>query len=286
MKTRDYYRLAEVSETDLAFLAAMFRKSNPELWKGHSKLIIELGYIANANNLIQKSGTASEEEKKFARDWVIEAEEKLQGGIEKSALPIVEELRRKQLAFLSDYSKAVNFFEFLAQQYFRTRAVRDAIGAELRESIPGLSFEHLKNIVCHCGANNVGASLFVDREKFEVAFLESRPDSEFITGDQPIINLFRSKDENTPPTELALYYPLEPGLAMVLSPKEYELKSTRLSSELVDELNGLIVLQSREFLVAKSPKALRGTIENSHESGQKDGGVLLGRLRDGNAGRG
>ena len=61
----------------MAFLDAMFRKTDPELRKAHQSLIELWGYIANANHAIQVSGKGTEEERKYANDLVIEAEEKL-----------------------------------------------------------------------------------------------------------------------------------------------------------------------------------------------------------------
>ena len=102
-----------------------------------------------------------------ATHLVIETEEKLQTGIEQRALPILEQLRHEQTDFLSDYNLTMNFFQFVSHQYMRTRASRERVGGELRHSFPGWDFGHLKHLVCHCAAENIGASLFVDRSKFQ-----------------------------------------------------------------------------------------------------------------------
>ena len=106
----------------MVFLDAMFRKTNPELRKAHQNLIGLFGYIAHANHVIQASGKASEEERKYVHDLVIEAEEKLQTGIEQQALPILEQLRHEKADFLCDYDVAMSFFRFVSHQYLRTRS--------------------------------------------------------------------------------------------------------------------------------------------------------------------
>ena len=275
MRKRDYYSLSRITKTDVAFLNAIFRKTHPELQKAHRHLIELLGYIANANYVIQASEKATEEERKYANDLVIETEEKLQAGIEQRALPILEQLRHEQTDFLSDYNLTMNFFQFVSHQYMRTRASRERVGEELRHSSPGWDFGHLKHLVCHCAAENIGASLFVDRSKFQIVFLRSGSKDQFITGDQPIANLFRSHDEDSSPTELALYYPLNPHLSMILLPRRYGLSSIKVSPPIVDDLNNVIAQKAREFIVAKGIEAIQRTTDGLHEGQEQDGHVLL-----------
>ena len=279
MKMRDYYRLSRITRTDMAFLDAMFIKTNPELRKLHRSFVESLGKIANANHAIQESGKATEEERKYLNDLVIETEEKLQSEIEQQALPILEQLRHKQTYFLSDYYSAMGFFQFISHQYLRTRASRERIGEELRDSPFGRDFGHLKHILCHCVADNIGSSLFVDRIKFEIIFLQCESNIEFITGDQPIVNLFRAHGEDSPPTEMALYYPLEPHLSMILLPKVCGLSSMNVPPIIVDELNNLIAQETKEFLVAKQMESLQRTNKGLHGGRQEDGHILIERLK-------
>ena len=217
----------------------------------------------------------TEEERKYANDLVIETEEKLQTGIEQRALPILEQLRHEQTDFLSDYNLTMNFFQFVSHQYMRTRASRERVGGELRHSFPGWDFGHLKHLVCHCAAENIGASLFVDRNKFQIVFLRNGSKDEFITGDQPIVNLFRSHGEDSSPTELALYYPLNPHLSMILLPGLYGLSSMKVPPPIVDDLNNIIAQKAREFIVAKKIEAIQRTTDGLHEGQEQDGHVLL-----------
>ena len=275
MRKRDNYSLSRITKTDVVFLAVIFRKAPPELQKAHRRLIESLGYIANANHAIQASEKATEEERKYANDLVIETEEKLQAGIEQRALPILEQLRREQTDFLSDYNLTMNFCQFVSHQYMRTMASRERVGEELRHSFPGWDFGHLKHLVCHCAAENIGASLFVDRSKFQIIFLRNGSKDEFITGDQPIVNLFRSHGEDSPPTELALYYPLNPRLSMILLPRLYGLSSMKVPPSIVDDLNNVIAQKAREVIVAKGIEAIQRTTDGLHEGQEQDGHMLL-----------
>jgi len=275
MKKRDYYSLSRIRKTDVAFLNIMSRKTHPELRKAHRGLIESLRYIANANYAIQVSEKATEEDKKYANDLVIETEEKLQTGIEQQALPILKQLRQEQTDFLSDYNLTMIFFQFVSHQYMRTRAVRERVERELRHSFPGWDFGHLKHLVCHCAAENIGASLFVDRGKFQIVFLRSGSKDEFITGDQPMVNLFRSRGEDRLPTELALYYPLSPHLSMILLPRLHGLSSMKVPRSIVDDLNNVIAQRAGELIVAKGIEAIQRTADGLREGQERDGYVLL-----------
>ena len=279
MKKRDYYSLSRITRADIQFLSAMFMETNPELRKLHGDLIKMLGNIAIISHAIQVSENATEEEKKYANELMIEVEEKLQTGIEQRALPILEQLRHEKLDFLANYDLTMSFFQYMSHQYMRTRTVRDAIGEELRNNLLGRDFGHLKNLLCHCAAENIGASLFVDRRQFNIVFLRCSSSSEFITGDQPVVNIFRSRGQDIPPTELALYYPLGPHLSMMLLPRIFGLASMNITSDIVDKLNNFIAHRAREFLVARRMETLRRTNQGTDMGEQEDGHAFLDRMR-------
>ena len=119
------------------------------------------------------------------------------------------------------------------------------------------------------GATNLGASLFFDRKKVEITFLENKTDLGFITGDQPIVNLLATRD-GSPPEELAFYYPLAPDLAIILSPREFKLKP--INCEMFEELNDLIAWKSKHFVISNTVTMLQKYIADqdrlAHQSPQ------------------
>ena len=76
-----------------------------------------------------------------------------------------------------------------------------------------------------------------------VARLES--DSAEIVDGRSVVNLLATHD-GTAPSEVALYYPLTPSLAMILSPKSLNLRPAiaRVAAPCVRELNDLIAWKS------------------------------------------
>ena len=256
MAQRHYYKLPSISKADVTFLRSYVELTGSEALKEcHRSFIDRLAYMSHANELIQNNSQVSITERRNVERIVIEIEEEMQRQIEQYAIPILCELRQKRATFLNNYNESMNFFRFISHQYLRTKRVRESVGRVTSQTFPGHDFAKLKNLMCHISAENVGCSLFVDRNEFEIVFLESRGDARFITGDQPILNILGTGDSRAT-TELAFYYPLAPRLACLISPKEYELQCEEISNEIVEELNDLMAWESNEFLVADSERVL------------------------------
>ena len=264
MAERDFYRLSELTKSDVMFFEAWLARQNRAMRTVHRSLLIALGRIANGNALIQGSKSASAKDKALVRSLVIEMEEKLQAEIEERALPLVEELRRKRIGFLDEDQRAMTFFQFIAHQYFRTKSIREAITSASRLEDPRQDFGRLGNILCYCAAENVGCSLYVDRGNTDVVFLANDTELGFITGDQPIVNLITSDDES-PPDDLVLYYPISPNLAVLIAPKKYRFHSMKVCRQIVQQLNEFIAWKSRHFLVSYSSRDLQ-TFERKSNS--------------------
>ena len=257
MVARHTYKLPRITKTDVLVLELFIEQTgHPALRASHRKLVAFWARISQANELIRNNSGVSDEDRRYVEGLVIDAEEMLHSKTEEIAVPILAALRQKRDNFLNSYEEAMMFFHFIAHQYFRTEPVREAIGEVLVQEFPAHDFDRFRNIISYMGAENVGASLFVDRKKFDIVFAENRYDPGFITGDQPVVNLLGTGD-GSETKELAFYYPLSPHLSCVLAPKTYRFRSGSISSETVQELNALIAWQSKQFLVANSDADLQ-----------------------------
>ena len=252
MVERDYNKLPLISSSDLAFLRLLFESTgSAELRQTHRIFIDDLAHIVQTSEVIQSGDRFSAGEKRLAQAAVVETMEDLHTQIEQSALSILKELRHKRTDFINDYDSSMAFFRFIAHQYLRTRRIREDFEEVHSQVFLGHDFARLAPIVSHIGAENFGASLFVDRNDFDIVFLEGRDDIRFITGDQPVVNLM-GDGYGGDTTELSLYYPLSPNLSCLVSPKEYRLGFTEVPDEIVQNLNDFLAWRSKRFLVADS----------------------------------
>ena len=277
MAEHNFYEIPHITRADANILKGFAESAGTEeLRQAHRNLIDAFAYVTNANELIKRSDISTSEEKTAARNAVIELEDMLHGQIERNAHPLLAELREKRAEFIHIEEQAINFFRFIAHQYFRTKRIRSAIMEEISRIDTDQDLGKLANLVCHMAAENVGASLFVDRNEFDLVFLTAADDVGFITGDQPIVNLVGTGDSQET-TDLVWYYPLKPNLACLVVPKEYNLRSVQISGEVVEALNDVVAWESRNFLAATSKEILDHVI-NRQSSTRPSGFDMLDSL--------
>ena len=260
MVQRDFYRVGALTSADVTTLRDLLLRdeTSPALRDLHHNFINQFRLLAALDVIAQADPHLPSQHKVIVRDAVIEAEERIHRGIEQRAVPILSALRNEDPSVIHDNATSVDFFNYISHQYFRTKAIRDIIANGLRTLVPADTAERIRHVYCHCIATNVGATLYRDRHDFELLFLRSPTAQGLITGDQPVVNLLATHD-GTEPSELALYYPLNPSLAMILSPKSLDLRPAiaGVAVPCVLELNELIAWKSARFLVARSENLLR-----------------------------
>ena len=260
MVERDFYKAQPITSADAIVLRGllMAKETSPHLRRLHDGLIAYFEYLSHAHEVTRRSPRVSSDEEALVRDVLVEVEERLHGGIEQRAVPVLEALRRKDASVIRSDAAAVPFFEFVSQQYLRTKRMRDRVGKGLAEFLPAGTAARIRHVYCHCIAENLGASLYADRERFELLFVECAPDHRLVTGDQPVVNILGTKD-GTAPEEIALYYPLSPALGMILAPRTLDLGSMAADPTAtgIVGLNELIVAASPRFLVADSDSLLQ-----------------------------
>ncbi|WP_239470648.1 DUF4238 domain-containing protein [Archangium violaceum] len=144
-------------------------------------------------------------------------EEGIHSEIEGDVVEIVDELRRGNLAVLNDDDNFVSFARFIAMQHLRTPLM---IGRMTRAL---LEFPQLKcNVDAIMGplravySTTMGAGIFFRRTLSQITLIDAPSDARFIAGDHPLVNLRAVEVNDEPPTELEIYYPLTPSLALIL----------------------------------------------------------------------
>jgi hypothetical protein len=106
-------------------------------------------------------------------------------------------------------------------------------------------------------ATNIGCSLFLGRKQQQLVLLDNRTEIEFITGDQPLINLHVG-NRPQPPSKLSLYYPLSPRVAMIWSEvnEVVPYSSETLTPEEVARFNSRTMREAHSQVFAHSAAVL------------------------------
>lgn len=142
-------------------------------------------------------------------------EENLHTVIERESIPYIKALRAGKTNFLSSNEDLGKFLHFLCVQYFRTPKIRHDLDIALNDR-PDVRADHVIGLLRHVFATNVAWGLLRRFDKTTVTLLKAQLDHEFITSDQPVINLHAVGKERFEPVEkLTLYYPVSPTVALV-----------------------------------------------------------------------
>lgn len=254
---RDFYRLRELSVTDLDILNG-FVEHSPEIFRPmHRRLIAAFKLIVSGAAAIAAGPNATLEEIAKLDELVNNTEEDLHAGIETRALPILVSLRDGNVDFLDDEGQAITFYYFLAIQTLRTKGIADRLAVNWAAAGLAGNARAILPLLRHILGSNMGWSLFRDRREQTITFLEASEEREFITSDQPVVNT-RATMDGRPPEEFELYYPLSPTRAMLLTPTPGVARVERelLSGKDVGRWNALIERAAHEQIFARSAQEI------------------------------
>ena len=158
-----------------------------------------------------------------------------------------------------------NFLQFLLTQYFRTEKHYHEIDERIR-SLPINANQHIKkNILMAIGSHilSLNVALVCLSDKNHIVFLQNCGKLNFITSDQPIINTLADKISNGE-TQIELYYPLSPKLALLYTPWN-KYKNDDLINCFDYEIasyNTMIYKESKRFVYSKHKEDLWTIQEN------------------------
>jgi hypothetical protein len=246
---RQFYRLKEISTADIEFVRELAMKtSDPFVRQANEGWIQTFTILIELKRVCVALGKAHEELSSLSEEIMSNSEEQLHTSIENSAMPYIEALRNRDLGFFSSLPDLASFLHYLSVQYMRTEKTRSSHLAALSDS-PGFNAENAWGLLCHILATNISGSLFERREHLGVTILDAPKNSEFVTSDQPVVNLRAYKKPAGEETkELDLYYPISPSVALLISLIDDVgfRRQQQLSDGEVDEYNRKLAFFSAE----------------------------------------
>jgi hypothetical protein len=190
---------------------------------------------------------------------VSNAEEELHALIERRSIEHLDSLRAGDLSFLVDDDDARGaFLHYLCVQYLRTPKFQSTMMEAVRDA-PGIRGDHIWPVLRHLYATTMALGLDRKWADLRVTMLSAPPRSEFVTSDQPVINLFAvGTAQFEEVTELAFFYPIGPERALLIedSPAP-RFASSDLTAEEVNQLNRDMVAMLHEQAFATTEARLR-----------------------------
>lgn len=252
---RDFYNINRLTQEDLVLFKILM--CSPPM-TGHAiKANLQWAerYVAigEASHAASTSPHINDADKDAVQDIRIELFEKLHGGIEARAVKLLASIREGDIGFLDRETEVIDFLCYITHQMLRTKRMRDQTIGVLSNLLPQGSIQRLHGLVAFCMAETVAGSLYVDRKNYSAKILKTKGADEFITSDQPVINLLGSGD-GSPPDLLVFYYPMGADRALLYFPNDLPFANIRevLQEHEVRQLNQAIQLTSHEFLFSST----------------------------------
>ncbi|OHD11801.1 MAG: hypothetical protein A2086_03065 [Spirochaetes bacterium GWD1_27_9] len=216
----NFYKLNELSKSDLQFIDLFFfQKMDTKLVEMNKAWIPLFNLIFDIKNKLQEKSSLDIDKINIFEIMINNLLENLHNNIENNAIPIIKELQNDNIRFLEDKKNLSNFLFFLCAQYFRTKKIKD----DVINSAKNLGFnviERIWNVGSIIFSTNLSASLYAEKEQLEFKIIKSKL-TNFITGDQPIINVYGNYKKNNKeiPSDLKFYYPISPKNSLLIEKK-------------------------------------------------------------------
>lgn len=253
---RDFYKLSKTTPGDIKLLRWLIvDNASVDAKRMHEKFLTMMTlpiHFVEANrhqlNNIDKIDEALDE----YRTNALEDQHMM---IENRFLPHLEKIKSGDLSFYKNTDGCLDFLMFISAQYMRTKGIRVRT-IELIKEKNGQDLSRIWGLMSLMYATNIMTSLFFERKLRRLVLIHNRTGAEFITGDQPAINLLGTRP--LPPESLSIYYPISPDLALILPEAKQEPAFTTESLIAADvtELNKRIVDASHDQVFARTEAAL------------------------------
>lgn len=246
--TRDFYRLQDIPDEQMTLVEGLIAGMHESVqglargWIPHFRAVFQLERVYLASG---KTDPTLENELDVKMSNL---EEDLHGHFENLAVAPLAKLRTGDAAPLLDEA-SVEFATYLGLQYFRTPKVMAAAVEAAREV--GFDLRAAWGLLRTIFATNVARGLYLQRKTLRIVFLDAGPKSEFITSDQPLLNLGGQES-------LDLYYPLGPRRAvrLTLLHENPGVETKTLTDDETLDYNRLIAKESEAQIYGSSEAAL------------------------------
>ena len=255
---KDYYRLREISERDVATIQKMIHLFPSQLrdvhntWLEMFTLPFELRRMLNATGQSDRAIEA-------ALDRILaNTEEEIHASIEEEAKSLLLALRNGNVDFFGTDEGFSRFMHFLSVQYLRTKNIGTKTAGKLDPRL--LDADSTAGVLRHMLATNMTSYFLLRRSEYAMTVLHATVGTQFLTSDQPAINTFASRvPEGVEPEDLEFYYPITPACAVIVGrggtdrrPSERQLEATD-----VNGYNRMMSLAAYEQLFAADEELLQ-----------------------------
>jgi hypothetical protein len=255
---RHFYKLQRLTEKDLICLKLFIIDTGPSHAKPLHRefLALLLGPRAFVEQYRHMLKNPEEMEAELEKQEINVLED-YHAGIENSFAKMLEAIKKGDISFYNNDAECILFARYMATQYMRTKGIKVRM-IEMFQQKMGVDISRIWDIASLMQAVNIGCSLFLGRKRQQLVLVRNNTDVEFITGDQPVVNLHGGGDGTKAPTNLCMYYPIGPRTALIWGDVDEEVPYTTetLTLEDASEFNRRMVADSHSQVFGHSAASL------------------------------
>lgn len=266
---RYFYETKEINSEEIDFLKnIIYKNDNSELVKSYLDFINISNNsfrLMKISNLVE--GMDSEKVERIFKKDLKEHHENYFAELEDKSAPLFKKLIEGDKSFLNNREQKKFFLLYISAQYFRTKSMKSNL-ENITDKMKYTKYENvnIENIFPHIAVYfSISFASNINEKNYNIVFIKNLTDEDFITCDQPIINIWKAKNlEKEKIEEVELYIPIAPKLAILISKTiSYDLEI--FDVEEVKEYNSHIINFSLEQIFANKKEQLEyyRTVKNS-----------------------
>lgn len=258
---KNFYKMGELQESDKELINLMVSKSNDVLRKIHLDFV---NMIFEGQKIISLLAPRVKGKLGLNLEEIMQCNlfENYLSQLESRAVEILSELKKDNLSYLEDKETYYDFCYFLGYQFSRTLKMKKLFILAL-DKTPGKPqvLERLKDFynrnwwfMCSFMGTNLSYDLSLNTNR-KTILLENISTIDFITSDQPVINLHPDGSEGK---SIDYYYPLSSRKALlILTSNEKYFSSHQLNNDNVHMLNCKIANASCKTIFGKNKELIK-----------------------------
>ncbi|MBR7523765.1 MULTISPECIES: DUF4238 domain-containing protein [Gammaproteobacteria] len=259
------YKITTLTDLDIHLIRLASSKSAPEQNKLHMGYLNDFLKFQRVVQIYKASGTKDADTDRAIKALESRLLEDLHSSHEKSVIPIFDSLANGRIEVLYKNSNLLEFMSFIGHQFARTKTFRDRVILGLDRS----TIDHarvaqsMKNswwFISYMLGMNLARDLYLNRLDYTHSLLEAPQKVEFITSDQPVINIHEQvwRDGYREAEFIDYYYPISPRYAYVVAQSDsFSGGLVKVSDSVVNELNKKISATAASSIIGSTPESIR-----------------------------
>ncbi|MCG3709110.1 DUF4238 domain-containing protein [Aliarcobacter butzleri] len=224
VQERYFYEIKEISLEEIDFLKKIiFQNKNTELIESLLSVIntSNSSFKLIRNTYLLEKDFGEKVENMFKKD-LKEHHENYFAELEDKAAPLFKKLQEEDNSFLNNFEDKKDFLLHISAQYFRTKNMKENLVKVIENTkYKNINIENIFTIISIYFSINLASN--INEKNYNIVFIKNLTNRDFITSDQPIINVWKMNNPEKHEIEaVELYMPIAPKLAILISESIYD----------------------------------------------------------------